>query len=384
MTSQLTVRAAVGSNLGLRRSNNQDTGMAERGIYAVCDGMGGGVGGQAASQASINRLRQLADQPVRSRALICQALEASHKDVTAIGRDRGGLSGTTLTGLIAPLLLADCQEQGPQGAEDTAGQAQDADAFDHISEAVAGLDVGTGGQELIGLSSVPAPPAAQRFPDFPEFLAGLGSQDQPPLTPDGADIDPLSAWYVVNIGDSRTYHMNLDAEGRPIAGSLLRITHDHSRRQEAIDMGVVLPDVAEATIPRNIITQCIGSPEGIDPDFYAVVPSGRFIICSDGLHGEIDDSVIAQVSAANPAPQAAVDQLIQAALDAGGHDNVTVVVVDLKASPEPASGGKDASAHTQPAPGPWQASKLADHEVIGQMDDQTLDAIRPHAAEQNL
>lgn len=61
--------------------------------------------------------------------------------------------------------------------------------------------------------------------------------------------------YVINVGDSRTYHMRADAEGHWMAESLTRITRDHSERQNAIDTGEMLPDEANRCIPRNIITQ---------------------------------------------------------------------------------------------------------------------------------
>ena len=68
------------------------------------------------------------------------------------------------------------------------------------------------------------------------------------------EINPDMDWYVINIGDSRTYHMDADSDGQWDASTLCRITRDHSRRQEAIDSGEMLPEDA-VIIPRNIITQ---------------------------------------------------------------------------------------------------------------------------------
>ena len=73
--------------------------------------------------------------------------------------------------------------------------------------------------------------------------------------------------YIVNVGDSRTYHMRADGNGAWLADSLTCITRDHSERQNAIDSGQMLPDEANRCIPRNIITQCVGAPAGIQPDF---------------------------------------------------------------------------------------------------------------------
>lgn len=279
------IQAAIASNIGLRRKNNQDSGMAENGVYLVCDGMGGGVGGQRASASAVARLRDLAAMSFRSRADIENVLAQAQHDVLAIGDELHGVSGTTVTGMISPHALTE-----------------------------------------------------------------------------GAEREP-GMWYVINIGDSRTYHLDRDENGAWDASTISHVTKDHSKRQEAIDSGTMLPEVAEATIPRNIITQCIGDPEGIRPDFYAVEPDGRFIICSDGLHGEVDDDTIAAIAAANREPQDAVDALIAAALDAGGTDNVTVIVADIT--------NEDDSTLL-----PWHASKLAEGEDLESVSDETLDALR--------
>lgn len=146
------------------------------------------------------------------------------------------------------------------------------------------------------------------------------------------------------------------------ASSLTRITRDHSQRQEAIDSGQMLPEEAEATIPRNIITQCLGDPDGIVPDVYVADLTGRFIICSDGLHGEVSDEQIAAIAAAHSSPQEAVDALVAAALDAGGTDNITVIVADMPL--------------TEPEHHAFSAFKLDEDEDIGAIEDATLQTLR--------
>lgn len=113
--------------------------------------------------------------------------------------------------------------------------------------------------------------------------------------------------YIVNVGDSRTYHMRADGNGAWLADSLTCITRDHSERQNAIDSGQMLPDEASRCIPRNIITQCVGAPAGIQPDWYAARADGRFIICSDGLHAQIGREQLAEIAAAYADPQMAAD-----------------------------------------------------------------------------
>lgn len=149
------------------------------------------------------------------------------------------------------------------------------------------------------------------------------------------DISTLDAdknsWYVVNVGDSRTYHLSAAADGTGAwdRASFLQITHDHSERQEAIDSGRMLPQVASQLVPRNIITQAIGSPHGIDPDYFRAGLEGRFVICSDGVHSELTDSAIAEVVSRHESAEESARHLLDAALAAGGRDNITVIIVDV-------------------------------------------------------
>lgn len=168
--------------------------------------------------------------------------------------------------------------------------------------------------------------------------------------------------YIVNVGDSRTYHMRADGNGAWLADSLTCITRDHSERQNAIDSGQMLPDEASRCIPRNIITQCVGAPAGIQPDWYAARADGRFIICSDGLHAQIGREQLAEIAAAYADPQMAADMLVRAALNAGGRDNITVIVVDMRSD--------------MPCDEDWNVSKIGDDEDIDDALDGTLQTLR--------
>lgn len=115
----------------------------------------------------------------------------------------------------------------------------------------------------------------------------------------------------------------------------------------------------------NIITQCVGAPDGIQPDWYAARSTGRFIICSDGLHAQIDRELLADVAASYGDPQVAADMLVQSALDAGGNDNVTVIVLDICGKSSDYSANDD-----------WNVSKIDDHEDIGDLQESTLQTLR--------
>ena len=128
---------------------------------------------------------------------------------------------------------------------------------------------------------------------------------------------------IAHVGDSRIYLLH--------AGTLVRITRDHSYVEELVDAGEITADEARVHPSRSIITRALGS----DPDMYAdhftldVSTGDRVILCSDGLSSMVPDKDIEELSVSSVTPQAAADTLVSAALTAGGHDNVTVIVVDV-------------------------------------------------------
>jgi protein phosphatase len=134
-------------------------------------------------------------------------------------------------------------------------------------------------------------------------------------------------WLVVNVGDSRVYRL--------ADGELRQVSVDHSLVQELVDDGVIDAASARTHPQRNVITRAVGGAGAFEPDYWLLPPVAgeRLLICSDGLTNEVEDAVIRDVLAAEPDPAAAVDKLVAAALDAGGHDNVSVVVVDVLAVP---------------------------------------------------
>ena len=128
---------------------------------------------------------------------------------------------------------------------------------------------------------------------------------------------------VAHVGDSRAYVLR--------QGTLVRVTHDHSYVEELVDSGQITADEARTHPSRSIITRALGS----DPDMYAdhfsleVNDGDRIILCSDGLSSMISDAEIESLAVSSATPQQAADNLVAAALTAGGADNVTVVVVDV-------------------------------------------------------
>ncbi|MGF3057486.1 PP2C family protein-serine/threonine phosphatase [Microbacterium sp. YY-01] len=137
-----------------------------------------------------------------------------------------------------------------------------------------------------------------------------------------AAVDGNGYWLTVNIGDSRTY--------RWAGGELEQITVDHSVVQELIDAGQLRSSDAQRDHRRNIITRALGAGSSGETDYWMIpaAAADRILVCSDGLTSEVPDAIIAEVLRDNRDPQSAADQLIDCALQQGGRDNITAIVID--------------------------------------------------------
>lgn len=126
--------------------------------------------------------------------------------------------------------------------------------------------------------------------------------------------------YIGHVGDSRVYLLR-DGEFR-------QMTLDHSLVEQLVREGVLTEEEAQNHPMRNIITRAIGTDESVEVD--VVVEERRkgdlWLACSDGLHGLVDDRQMRD-ALRQYAPEKAADVLLKAALDAGGRDNVTLVIV---------------------------------------------------------
>lgn len=135
--------------------------------------------------------------------------------------------------------------------------------------------------------------------------------------------DPYFA--VFNVGDSRVYHFS--------EAGLEQVTVDHSVVQELVDAGAITRAQADHHPDSNVITRAIGFNETPMPDYWLlpVEVGTRFLICSDGLTKEVDEQRIAELAGAGQSARQTAVSLVEAALEAGGRDNVTVLVVDVLA-----------------------------------------------------
>lgn len=160
----------------------------------------------------------------------------------------------------------------------------------------------------------------RRYGDENPDSHGLGST----IAGFAAIDEEQESWAVFNVGDSRVYRFS--------NGRLERATVDHTEVELLVRGGVITAEEARRHPARNIVTQSLGSstPPVADVRVLRAAVGERFLICSDGLTGEITDEQIAEVLEATEDPQAAADSLVHLAVEAGGHDNITVVVADVE------------------------------------------------------
>ena len=128
---------------------------------------------------------------------------------------------------------------------------------------------------------------------------------------------------VVNVGDSRVYQLH--------DGELTQLTDDHSLVEDLVREGRLSPQEARTHPQRNILTRVLGNDADVEVDSWVVDPhrGDRFLLCSDGLFNEVDDDKIASVLRRLADPEEAANELVTLALQGGGRDNVSVVVVDV-------------------------------------------------------
>lgn len=233
------------TDVGLRRSTNQDSGYASSHLIAIADGMGGAAAGDLASATTMNIVRQ-------------------------VDADLG-----------------------------------DVDPLETLAHAVAAANTKLG----------------QLVRDDPS-VEGMGTTLEAMLW-DG------HRFATAHIGDSRAYLLR--------DGKLTQISTDHTFVQSLVEEGKLTPAEARVHPHRSLLLRVMLGRDDNDPDlaWFEGRLGDRFLLCSDGLSDMVDDATIEQTLGAETIDQAATE-LVRLALEAGGYDNVTVVIGELvDASEEP-------------------------------------------------
>jgi PPM family protein phosphatase len=152
----------------------------------------------------------------------------------------------------------------------------------------------------------------------------------------GTQGEPVAE--VAHVGDSRAYLLR--------GGDMKPITEDHSLVAELVRSGDLTRDQAAEHPQKNLITRALGADEEVDVDT-AILPieaGDRILLCSDGLSDMVSEAGISEILAGSlDDPERAARGLLSAALDAGGNDNITVVVVDVMEQPAREADARDES-----------------------------------------
>ncbi|MFK7990955.1 MAG: Stp1/IreP family PP2C-type Ser/Thr phosphatase [Sandaracinaceae bacterium] len=143
---------------------------------------------------------------------------------------------------------------------------------------------------------------------------GMGTTLSALLTTDSHAI-------IAQVGDSRIYLVR--------HGGVYQLTEDHTLVAWQVKQGIITEAEAEMSPHKNVITRAVGSRDyvQVDTQTIEVGPGDKFLLCSDGLHGYVQDKEIPD--ALNCSPDDAVGSLIETANARGGRDNITAVVVEI-------------------------------------------------------
>ena len=137
------------------------------------------------------------------------------------------------------------------------------------------------------------------------------------------DDEGVTSPTLCHVGDSRAYQLR--------DGALRLLTDDHSVAEEWVRMGRLTPEEAAVHPRRHQLTRGIGVEDSIAVDVMSVhaVKGDRLLLCSDGLSNELDSDTLARLASAPFTLEESVTQLIQAAKEAGGHDNISAVLLEF-------------------------------------------------------
>lgn len=154
------------------------------------------------------------------------------------------------------------------------------------------------------------------------------SQDQPDLNGMGSTLVMAyldkKEWLFINVGDSRAYVYFED--------QLDQITQDHSLVEELVRLGRLNREDKLYQTNRNVITRAMGIDPVVEEDCFTwpAKAGQRILLCSDGLHGMISDEAIAAVLREEADTTRAAARLMKEAKDAGGKDNITILLIDYR------------------------------------------------------
>ncbi|MCD6308156.1 MAG: serine/threonine-protein phosphatase [Candidatus Latescibacteria bacterium] len=267
------------TDVGLLRTNNEDNFAIDGSLLIVADGMGGAVAGEVASSIAVSTISELLgdvqfttdDETARK---IDQAIKAADEEIKARIRIKPVLEGMGTTVVV----------------------------LKHFGDRVLIGNIGDSRAYLISNSAAGA------------------ARSAPPST-SAADANAQTAILMP---------VDLDAP-KKTAGSIRRITEDHSVVMDLVKSGVITEDEIRTHPLRNRITKCVGSlrKDATDTTWLDVHDNDVIIMCSDGLWELVHEDIILAVVSSSHSMEEACSRLIDAANDAGGLDNITVIAAQF-------------------------------------------------------
>lgn len=153
-------------------------------------------------------------------------------------------------------------------------------------------------------------------------------EDNPALAGMGTTLTAVSVvgmdMFIVHVGDSRAYLYH--------DGQLKQLTTDHTLTQELVDKGLITTEQARMHHLHSVLTNALGGKPGVDAEIVKLrlTAGDTLLLCTDGLSELVPDAHIAELLALHPGPEPACQALVEAALNAGGNDNVTVIVAGVQ------------------------------------------------------
>ncbi|MDX2177384.1 MAG: Stp1/IreP family PP2C-type Ser/Thr phosphatase [Candidatus Sumerlaeia bacterium] len=133
---------------------------------------------------------------------------------------------------------------------------------------------------------------------------------------------------IAHVGDSRCYRVR--------NGEIQLLTLDHSWVNEQLQRKIITPEEAKNHRWRNVITRALGHRPDVEVDVQSeeLKPHDLYLLCSDGLSGLLDDQDLKRIMLSNPDLEDCAQELIRAANEAGGHDNITIILIRILESPK--------------------------------------------------
>lgn len=307
-------RAVSLSDVGRLRDQNQDSlctaefnqSSVERpmrmGLYVVADGMGGHKGGEIASAIAA----QVFTAEVMARVVAPLATSTSTKPALS--------NEAILQGMARAV----------QSANERIFKARDNRQNDMGTTLVAAL-IACGKAYIVNVGDSRLYSFARQEKERESGQVSVEVDGTAPLAPGTSPLEKTNS-----LEDAGTSALTTQDEADGDF-ALTQISVDHSLVHRLVELGQLDPEEAKVHPHRNFIYRSLGGPPPVDVDTFVrtLHPGDRLLICSDGLNSMIEDSAIEEVLATEQDPNIACQRLIDLANEAGGHDNITTIVVDI-------------------------------------------------------